>query len=191
MTTPLLEGLDGVEKMSKSLGNYVGVTDSPSEMFGKLMSISDDLMWKYYTLLTDFGPGEIQRRRDDVSAGTLHPKQAKIDLATRIVADFHGPDAAARAADEFDRRFAKRELDRATLETLEWNLPAETRPFRQVLIQLKLASSGSEADQKLKQGAVRIDGRKVEPLEPQQELLERGREYTLEVGRRAYRLRVI
>src|SRR5215207_9071599 len=80
MTTPLLEGLDGVEKMSKSLGNYVGVTDPPQEMFGKLMSISDELMWKYYTLLTDLGPDEIAQRREAVSAGTLHPKHAKVDL---------------------------------------------------------------------------------------------------------------
>src|SRR5687768_5499946 len=94
MTTPLLEGLDGIEKMSKSLGNYVGVTDTPSEMFGKLMSISDDLMWKYYTLLTDLGPAEIFERRNAVSSGVLHPKQAKVELATRIVADFHERGAA-------------------------------------------------------------------------------------------------
>src|SRR5215204_5510398 len=87
MTTPLLEGLDGVEKMSKSLGNYVGVTESASEMFGKLMSISDDLMWKYYALLTDLATADIQERRDRVAAGTLHPKAAKADLATRIVGD--------------------------------------------------------------------------------------------------------
>src|ERR671912_90509 len=89
MTTPLLEGLDGVEKMSKSLGNYVGVTEAPSEMFGKLMSLSDDLMWKYYTLLTDLTPEDILTRRKAVSKGDLHPKQAKIDLAVRIVTDFY------------------------------------------------------------------------------------------------------
>ena len=83
MTTPLLEGLDGVEKMSKSLGNYVGITEAPDEMFGKLMSISDDLMWRYYLLLTDRTTTEIDALRARVSAGDLHPKQAKIDLARR------------------------------------------------------------------------------------------------------------
>jgi tyrosyl-tRNA synthetase len=101
MTTPLLQGLDGVDKMSKSLGNYVGVTDAPGEMFGKLMSISDELMWKYYTLLTDLSSEDVLARRNDVSRGELHPKQAKVELAQRIVADFHGPADASRAAEEF------------------------------------------------------------------------------------------
>src|SRR3954469_10724691 len=98
MTTPLLEGLDGVEKMSKSLGNYVGVTDAPAEMFGKVMSISDELMWKYYTLLTDLTPAQIGSLRARVSSGDLHPKQAKVDLAKAIVADFHDHPTAERAA---------------------------------------------------------------------------------------------
>src|SRR5688572_19152790 len=115
MTTPLLEGLDGVEKMSKSLGNYVGVTEPASEMFGKLMSISDDLMWKYYALLTDLSPDEIQQRRDSVSAGRLHPKDAKVALAKRIVADFHSAAAADAAATAFEQRFAKGEIDRSSL----------------------------------------------------------------------------
>src|SRR5688572_10197205 len=115
MTTPLLEGLDGVEKMSKSLGNYVGVMESASEMFGKLMSISDDLMWKYYALLTDLSEADIQERRDRVSAGALHPKAAKADLALRIVGDFHSPAAAAVAVSAFEQRFAKGEIDRSSL----------------------------------------------------------------------------
>ncbi len=110
MTTPLLEGLDGVEKMSKSLGNYIGVTDAPAEMFGKLMSISDELMWRYYVLLTDLTPDEIAGVRARVDSGALHPKQAKVDLATTIVTDFHGAEEAARAAEQFERRFAKKEL---------------------------------------------------------------------------------
>jgi tyrosyl-tRNA synthetase len=191
MTTPLLEGLDGVEKMSKSLGNYVGVMESASEMFGKLMSISDDLMWRYYGLLTDFSAAEIQERRDRVSAGTLHPKAAKIELATLIVTDFHSPAAAAAAAAAFEQRFAKGEIDRSTLEVREWVLPEEPRAFRQVLIQLKLAASGAEADQKLKQGAVKVDGRKVDgPFERQSEFLRRGEDHVVEVGRRAFLLRV-
>jgi tyrosyl-tRNA synthetase len=191
MTTPLLEGLDGVEKMSKSLGNYVGVTESAPEMFGKLMSISDELMWKYFALLTDLGPAAIEERRAAVAGGGLHPKDAKVELASRIVSDFHGADAAAAAAAGFDRRFAKGELDRSTLEVREWVLPEEPRAFRQVLIQLKLASSGAEADQKLKQGAVKVDGRKVGgPFDFQGEFLTRGREHVVEVGRRAFLVRV-
>jgi tyrosyl-tRNA synthetase len=96
--------------MSKSLGNYVGVTESPAEMFGKLMSISDELMWKYYALLTDLPQPEIAARQGAVAAGTLHPKQAKVDLAKRIVTDFHGGAEAERAAEEFERRFARKEL---------------------------------------------------------------------------------
>src|SRR4051812_1974636 len=103
MTTPLLEGLDGIEKMSKSLGNYIGVEDPPAEMFGKVMSISDGLMWKYYPLLTDLPPAEVSALRQQVKAGSVHPKDAKVDLAKSIVADFHGADAAARGASEFER----------------------------------------------------------------------------------------
>jgi tyrosyl-tRNA synthetase len=191
MTTPLLEGLDGVEKMSKSLGNYVGVMESAPEMFGKLMSISDELMWKYYALLTDLSAADIQERRDRVSAGALHPKTAKVALATLIVSDFHSAAAAAAAAGAFEQRFAKGEIDRSSLEVREWVLPEEPRAFRQVLIQLKLSASGAEADQKLKQGAVKVDGRKISgPFELQSAFLRRGQEHVVEIGRRAFLLRV-
>ena len=160
MTTPLLEGLDGVEKMSKTLGNYVGVTDSPSEMFGKLMSISDELMWKYYTLLTDLGPTEVLQMRNRVTAGQLHPKVAKTDLAGRIVADFHGADAAGHAAQEFERRFSRRELpidaQSVALSEQEWNASLEKR-----LVRCGLADSMSDARRKVQQGGVRINGEKV------------------------------
>jgi len=160
MTTPLLEGLDGVEKMSKSLGNYVGVTDAPQEMFGKLMSISDDLMWKYFTLLTDLGPDAIARQRDAVSAGTLHPKQVKVDLAKRLVTDFHGAGDAEQAADRFERQFSRKEVpaDAAVirLSAEEWTAPIEKRVFR-----CGLADSLSDARRKVQQGGVRVNGQKV------------------------------
>jgi tyrosyl-tRNA synthetase len=192
MTTPLLEGLDGVEKMSKSAGNYVGITESPAEMFGKLMSISDDLMWKYYSLLTDLGPARVQELRNRVSAGDMHPKQAKVDLAKAIVRDFQGAAAADGAADHFERRFARKELEPAELTVLTWRLPDTERAFRQLLIELKLAASGSEADRKLKQGAVKLNGVKIPgPFEIQQRWLEPDAEYVLEIGRHAYRLRVV
>ena len=160
MTTPILEGLDGVDKMSKSLGNYVGVTEAASEMFGKLMSISDELMWKYYTLLTDLGGAEVADIRSRVGSGTLHPKQTKVDLARRIVRDFHGPAEADRAADEFERRFARKELpvDATAVELTaeEWNSPLERR-----LVRCGLAESASDARRKITQGGVRINGEKV------------------------------
>jgi tyrosyl-tRNA synthetase len=160
MTTPLLEGLDGVEKMSKSLGNYIGVTDPATEMFGKLMSISDDLMWRYYELLTDLTPAGILGIRTRVESGALHPKQAKVDLSTTIVTDFHGAGEAARAAEQFERRFSKKELptDAAVVELSEeeWTAPLEKR-----LVRCGLADSMSDARRKILQGGVRIDGDKV------------------------------
>jgi tyrosyl-tRNA synthetase len=160
MTTPLLEGLDGVEKMSKSLDNYVGVTEGPQEMFGKLMSISDDLMWRYYTLLTDLSPDEVRQIRNRVASAELHPKQAKIDLARRIVHDFHGQERAEDAAREFERRFTRRELpvDVRVVELTaeEWSSSLEKR-----LVKCGLAESSSDARRKITQGGVRIDGHKA------------------------------
>ena len=181
MTTPLLEGLDGVEKMSKSLGNYVGVTDAPADMFGKLMSLSDDLMWKYYTLLTDLGPSEVQQRRDAVSAGTLHPKQAKVELAKRIVTDFHAAAEAERAAEAFDRQFARKELpqDLATVELTddEWGASLDKR-----LVRCGLAESMSDARRRIQQGGVRINGEKVGLGETASAA---AREYVLQSGKHA------
>jgi len=189
MTTPLLEGLDGVEKMSKSLGNYVGVNEPAGEMFGKLMSISDELMWRYRLLLTDETVAEIDAVRARVASGDLHPKQAKADLAGRIVGDFHSVAEAALAAGRFETRARGEATGEEPL--LDWVLPAEPRAIRQMIIELKLAASGREADQKLKQGAVKIDDRRVEsPFDLQSAYLERGREHRLEIGRRGYRLRV-
>ena len=165
MTTPLLEGLDGVEKMSKSLGNYVGVTDASSDMFGKLMSISDDLMWRYYALLTDLSETDVLALRSGVSRGALHPKQVKIDLATRIVSDFHDAAEASRAAGDFERRFAKKELPIDAREIVladdEWNAPLDKR-----LVRCGLAESSSDARRKITQGGVRIDGEKVSMSSP-------------------------
>ncbi len=109
MTTPLLVGLDGVEKMSKSLGNHVGVSEAPDEIFGKVMSVSDDMMWTWWTLLTDLFPHDIEALKADVASGAKHPKRVKMDLARQLVTDFHGPDAADAAEAEFERRFAKAE----------------------------------------------------------------------------------
>jgi tyrosyl-tRNA synthetase len=187
MTTPLLEGLDGVEKMSKSLGNYVGVTESAEEMFGKLMSISDDLMWRYYTLLTEVGPAGVLERRAAVSEGTLHPRDAKVELARRVVADYHGAAEATRAAEAFARRFSRRELPEE-LPTVEHRIESPPRTLERVLADHGYAASGSDAARKVRQGGVRVDGQRL--TEPQWSLREPG-EHLVEVGRKAFRLRVV
>jgi tyrosyl-tRNA synthetase len=187
MTTPLLEGLDGVEKMSKSLGNYVGVTDTAAEMFGKLMSISDDLMWKYYALLTDLPAVAVEECRTAVAGGTLHPKQAKVDLAKRIVGDFHGLAGATQAAEEFDRRFSRRELPvdvrTVALGDDEWSLTLE-----KLLVKSGLAESASEARRKIVQGGVRINGEKASlgaPAPSDEYLLQAGKLGAVRVVRKS------
>jgi tyrosyl-tRNA synthetase len=184
MTTPLLEGLDGVEKMSKSLGNYVGVTESASDMFGKLMSISDDLMWKYYVLLTDLAPGDVAQLRDRVSSGELHPKAMKVALARRIVADFHGEGEADAAAAGFERRFSKKELP-ADLRIVELSVEEWTASLEKRLVRCGLAESMSDARRKIAQGGVRINGQKVateSTSAPQLAALDAD-EYVLQAGK--------
>jgi tyrosyl-tRNA synthetase len=110
LTTPILEGLDGVNKMSKSLGNAVGIHEAPLEMYGKIMSISDDMMWRYYELLTDVPVPEIEKMKRDVSAGAAHPMTLKKDLARRIVADFHAPESATKAGEDWAKQFQKDEV---------------------------------------------------------------------------------
>ena len=110
VTTPLLEGLDGVNKMSKSLNNYIGIDEPAGEMFGKVMSISDDLMWRYYELLTDVSPDELNAFKFRCDSGAENPRDAKVELAKRIIADFHSEGEADAAADEFERRFVRNEV---------------------------------------------------------------------------------
>jgi tyrosyl-tRNA synthetase len=184
MTTPLLEGLDGVEKMSKSLGNYVGVTDSAGEMFGKLMSVSDELMWKYYALLTDVSAEDLAARRAAVSKGEQHPKQAKVDLARAIVTDYHGPAAAEAAAQEFERRFTRRELPHDLPEK-----PMLTGTLvEHLLLETGFAESGSDATRKIQQGAVKIDGEKYTAVRT---AIDRRDPFVLQVGRRVCRIIVL
>ena len=183
MTTPLLEGLDGVEKMSKSTGNYVGVTDTPPEMFGKLMSISDELMWRYYTLLTDLTPEQIDARRRAVEAGDIHPKKAKSDLAMMIVKDFHDPLAAEGVADDFERR------SRGAVPTDLAERPMLVgTPIEHLLLECGLARSGSEATRKVQQGAVRINGEKFTAVRTP---VDRADSFLLQVGRQMLRIVVV
>jgi len=164
LTMPILEGLDGVQKMSKSYGNAIGIKEAPLEMYGKLMSISDAMMWRYYELLTDVQMAEIERMQRET-----HPMQAKKNLAAQIVRDFHSPDAAAKAADDWAKQFQK---DEAPESVDEAAIPAAAvlaepgsanghRVVRldKLLKEAGLASSRTEAERKIKEGAVTIDGK--------------------------------
>jgi len=159
LTMPLLEGLDGVNKMSKSLGNTVGITDSPVEMFGKLMSISDDLMWRYLDLLSFESAATIERWREEVRAGR-NPRDVKVALAQEIVARFHSEDAADSALADFEARFRQGELPK-DLPEIELSAPAGGLSIAQLLKQAGLTSSTSEALRVLGQGGVRVEGERV------------------------------
>jgi tyrosyl-tRNA synthetase len=152
LTMPLLEGLDGVQKMSKSLGNYVGIDEAPAEMFGKLMSISDELMWRYYLLLTDLTASQIGELKQAVASGKAHPLEVKKALACRIVKDFHDAEAAAQAQRDFEARFRDKVLP-SVIEQLSFQLAGRRKLFR-LLVDLKLFPSNSEAQRKIKEGAV-------------------------------------
>ena len=186
MTTPLLEGLDGVEKMSKSLGNYVGVTDAADEMFGKVMSVSDELMWRYYLLLTDCSVVEIDAIKARVAAGSLHPKNAKVDLARRIVSDFHSTADADRAASAFEARFSRGELQIDELPVVTIDIGEDSVALAKVLVLAGLAASASEAARKIQQGGVRLGREKV--TDAKQRLSPAADAVVLEAGRKAVRV---
>jgi len=160
MTMPLLEGLDGVQKMSKSLGNYVGITDAPGEMFGKIMSISDDLMWRYFELLSFRTLDDIAGLKQRVAEG-LNPRDAKFELALEIVERFHDAAAATAAKDEFIARFQQgampEEMPELSLQSRDGRLG-----IAHLLKEAGLVSSTSEAFRMIKQGAVKIDGVRIE-----------------------------
>lgn len=158
ITVPILEGLDGVQKMSKSLGNYVGITEPPQEMFGKLMSISDELMWRYYELLTDVPLAEIARLKEAVADGTAHPKEVKKRLAMEIVARYHSEEAAKKAAEEFEKVFARGGVpeDIPKVETTE-----EKIWLPRFLKEQGLVKSTSEGKRLVAQGAIQLNGEKV------------------------------
>lgn len=176
--TPLLEGLDGVQKMSKSLGNYIGVTDAPSDMFGKILSISDDLMWRYYELLSSKKIDEIGELKKDVENGTIHPKAAKEALAVEIVSRYYDENQALSAKEEFDKVHAKHDL------------PSDLKTFRckgpiwvaKALVDAGLEPSTSQARRDISQGAVKCDQEKV--TDEQWQISEG--EYVLQVGKRKF-----
>ncbi|MGH9722712.1 MAG: tyrosine--tRNA ligase, partial [Bryobacteraceae bacterium] len=180
-TTPLLEGLDGKEKMSKSKGNYIGIYEPAEVMFGKVMQISDELMYRYYELLTDMSGGEIAKLRERIAAGELHPMEAKIDLGRRIVTDYHSAADAARAAEEFNRVVRRKELpsDITVCEEPEGVRGAGGVRVDKLLAKIGLAESVSDATRKIKAGAVEINGQRVRELTVAAE----EREWVVQVGK--------
>jgi tyrosyl-tRNA synthetase len=189
LTTPLLVGLDGVEKMSKSKGNYIGITEPPEVMFRKVMQISDELMFSYYELLTDMSIQQIQKMKTQIGSGELHPMTVKIDLAKRIVRDFHSEAEAQAAEEEFTRVVRQREIP-SSIEKVP--LPDDLRtdgfiPIDKLLARIGLADSVSDAARKRKAGAVVIDGLKhMEPKYP----LTPGSIHTIQVGKKWRRVAV-
>ena len=171
LMTPILEGLGGGEKMSKSLNNAIGIHEPPAEMYGKLMSISDELMWKYWVLLTDLRQSEVDAMRDEVEAGALHPMEAKKRLARNITAGFHGEAAAAHADENWARMFQQKseseDLEEVDIAYADLVAPSSGDPgslqirLPKLLIQLDLAASGAEASRKIAEKAVKIDGEVV------------------------------
>ena len=182
LTMPLLEGLDGVQKMSKSLGNYIGISDSPKDQFGKVMSISDDLMFRYYELLTDLPLIEIQELRAQIAAGKHHPMDVKADLATRIITQYHGAVAAQSAREEFNKVFRQREIP----EDVEIKrLASGSFPPRlaKLMVVLNLAPSVSEAQRLVESGAVHINDERITDIKTE---ISIPGEYRVKVGKRRF-----
>ncbi|MBK1620421.1 tyrosine--tRNA ligase [Lamprobacter modestohalophilus] len=181
MTLPILEGLDGVQKMSKSLGNFIAIDDPPAEMFGKLMSISDQLMWRYFELLTSRTPADLQAMRDSVEAG-VNPRDIKIDLGLTLVTRFHGATAAVAARDDFLNRFQRGQLP-ADMPELTLEVGREGLTLSRLLKDAGLVSSTSEGLRLVAQGAVRIDGERL--ADAKQQFL-RGETHLVQVGKRRF-----
>jgi tyrosyl-tRNA synthetase len=181
ITVPLLEGLDGVQKMSKSLGNYVGITEDPQVMFGKLMSISDELMFRYFELLSGLETDGVEDLRDGVRQGRLHPKDVKADLALELVARFHGAAAAEAARQAFDAQFSRGEVPN---DVPDYAISGDQRSLYlpKALKASGLATSTSDARRLIRQGAVTLSGERV----TSEEIEVEGNEAILKVGKRRF-----
>ncbi|MDR3090385.1 MAG: tyrosine--tRNA ligase [Desulfobulbaceae bacterium] len=181
LTMPLLEGLDGVNKMSKSLGNYIGITEAPENIYGKVLSISDTLMFRYYELLSDLSAQEIAALKAGIADGSLHPKEVKKQLARELTARFHGQAAAANAETEFEKVFQKKELPD---EMTEVALPTgEAIWLPQLLLDAGLVTSTSEGRRMIQQGAVAVNGEKIADINAK---AARAGEMILKVGKRRF-----
>ncbi|GBC80998.1 Tyrosine--tRNA ligase [bacterium HR10] len=183
MTVPLLVGTDGVQKMSKSYGNYIGITEPPDAIYGKVMSISDELMWTYYEVLTDVPAEELARWRAEAEAGRVNPRDLKAQLARRLVAEFHSEEAARRAEEEFNRIFRERGLPS---EIPVVHLPASVGDhveLARVLVHSGLAPSMREARRLIEQGGVQVEGERI--TDPRARILVKP-EFVLQVGKRRF-----
>ncbi|HEX4948083.1 MAG TPA: tyrosine--tRNA ligase [Blastocatellia bacterium] len=181
MTTPLLEGLDGVNKMSKSYGNYIGINEPPDDIYGKAMSVSDTMMWKYYELLTDLTVTEIAQLKAEVESGARHPRDVKSDLAKKLVTDFHSQEAAHQAEAEFTRRFREHQAP-TDIETREVTITEPNIKLIDLIVQTELAPSKAEARRLIGQGGVKLNGEKIgdvmvtlNPAETREVLLQVGK----------------
>jgi tyrosyl-tRNA synthetase len=198
LTTPLLEGTDGVQKMSKSYGNYIGITEAPQEMFGKVMSISDELMWRYYELVTDASMVDIEQMKRDVAGGAAHPMKLKQELGKRIVADFHSREAAEQAAADWSRMFQKdqvpEDLPLITVPFVEVAAPHASTTDSDVQVKLDkllartgLATSVTDGLRKVKQNAVKVDGESKTEVVVTVKL---GTAFTLRAGKKMVRVAI-
>ncbi len=211
LTMPILVGLDGQRKMSKSLGNYIGITEPPSEIFGKMMSIPDELMWSYYELLTDRTPQEIAALKQEVGGGKLHPMDAKMRLAEEVISGFHGEGAARKAAESFQRVFRDRQAPEEAREiavsheggSFFWSAHRDTvsqkallpvsssgvEKWSKLLVALDQMPSAAEAERLIKQGGLEIDGSPVK--DPTHKLdLNQPKSYEVRVGKKKF-LRIV
>jgi len=188
LTMPILVGLNGSRKMSKSLGNYVGITEEPGEMFGKIMSIPDELMWSYYELLTDRTPGEIAQLKKEVTAGTLHPMDLKMKLAQEVITDFHGEDAARKAAENFQRVFRDRQApEEMPMQRLTRSLPMT---ISALVFVCGLTQSRAEAQRLVEQKAVELDGQVIDDPRHSVKLSE-PRSFVLRAGKKKFKRVVV
>ena len=181
LTMPLLEGLDGKEKMSKSLGNYVGIAEPPREIFGKLMSISDELMWRYIELLSFESLSTVRQWKDQVAEGA-NPRDVKVRFAREIVARFHGAEAARKAQDDFEQRFRRGEIP-DDMPEVRLLYPETGLPITQLLKQLDLVPSTTEANRLIEQGGVKVNGDRVSDRMLK---LAKGGTYVVQVGKRKF-----
>ncbi len=179
---PLLEGTDGLQKMSKSTGNYIGISEPPSEMFGKIMSISDDLMWRYYELLTDLSVSEIAAMRESAERGQRNPRDIKVELAKHIITDFHSAADATRAEEEFNRIFKNKqepeEVEEYALESGIWKLP-------RLLVETGLAASMGEARRLIEQGGVQVNNERCARVDHELSL-SAAQSVLVQVGKRKF-----
>jgi tyrosyl-tRNA synthetase len=183
LTVPILEGLDGVQKMSKSLDNYIAVEDSPRDMFGKTMRVSDELMYRYYELLTDITVEDLAKLREDVKSGAKHPRAVKVELGKTLVARFHGEEAALRAVSEFDRIFVDKGLpDDIPVKKLT---AANAVGICKIMVDMGLAATNSEARRLIEGKAVEKEGEKI--TDPQLKLdLKSGDNFILKAGKKKF-----